>query len=306
MYRVYRFRVANLLRSSLKKSRLPIAGTIGRALVILLISGFLGAALIRLAPGSDVDEQELDPRLSKASVESLRRERALRDNPLQFYLHYLGGLLRGDAGQSSLFSRPVSALIGERLPVTIRSVAAGLVAGWCAAVLLAAASVLGRSIAVVFMSTLVSGALISVPAAVLAILCLLLDLPPAAAIAAVVFPRIFPHAYQQLRAGLDKPYVTMARARGLSNMRVFFWHIVPGTLGPIVALAGVSISLALGTSIPVEALADSAGVGQLAWRAALARDLPLLVGITLLLTAVTVAANLLSDIAIARLPGPKL
>ena len=282
-----------------------IAETITRAVVILLISGLLGATLIRLAPGSDVDERELDPRLSPESVESLRRERSHRENPFQFYLHYAGGLLRGDAGQSRLFGQPVSGLIAERLPVTVRSVAAGLAAGWCAALVFAAASVLGRGIAIVFLSTLASGALLSVPSAVLAIGCLLLDLPAAVAIAAVVFPRIFPYVYQQLRAQLEKPYVLMARARGLSAVRVFFWHIVPGTLGPIVALAGVSITLAFGASIPIEALGDSPGIGQLAWRAALARDLPVLVAITLLLTAVTVAANLFSEVAIARLPGPK-
>jgi peptide/nickel transport system permease protein len=68
----------------------------------------------------------------------------------------------------------------------------------------------------------------------------------------------------------------------------------------MLALGGVSVALAFGASIPVEALADSPGVGQLAWRAALGRDIPLLVSITLLLTAVTTAANLLSDIAMLR------
>jgi len=68
----------------------------------------------------------------------------------------------------------------------------------------------------------------------------------------------------------------------------------------MVALGGVSVALAFGASIPVEALADSPGVGQLAWRAALGRDIPLLVSVTLLLTAVTTAANLLSDIAVLR------
>jgi len=261
--------------------------------------------MVRYAPGSDLDEQELDPRLSQQSVESLRRERA-HDHPIQFYFKYLAGLLHGDAGKSALFGQPVSELIAERLPVTVRSVAAGLAAGWCAAVVLAAANVLWRRVAVLLLSTLLSGTLVSAPAALVAIACLLLDLPPSYAIAAVVFPRVFPHVYGQLRAGLDNPYVIMARARGLSVLRVFFWHVVPGALGPVIALAGVSIAFAFGTSIPVEALADSPGVGQLAWRAALARDLPVLVSVTLLLTALTVAANLLSELAIARLPGSKL
>jgi peptide/nickel transport system permease protein len=71
-------------------------------------------------------------------------------------------------------------------------------------------------------------------------------------------------------------------------------------LMPLVALAGVSVTLAFGASIPIEALADSPGIGQLAWRAALGRDLPVLVTVTLMLTVVTVFANIIADIAMAR------
>jgi peptide/nickel transport system permease protein len=176
-----------------------------------------------------------------------------------------------------------------------------LAIGWCAAVLLATLCLRNGRPVVILPVTLLSGTLLSVPSAVLAAVCLWLELPPAAAIAAVVFPRVFPHVHQQLCAGLDKPHVVMAQARGLSWARVFFWHILPATLLPIVALAGVSVTLALGASIPVEALADSPGLGSLAWRAALGRDIPVLVTITLLLTTVTVLANLVSETISIRL-----
>jgi peptide/nickel transport system permease protein len=146
-----------------------------------------------------------------------------------------------------------------------------------------------------------SGALLSIPAAVVATICLLLRLSPATAIAAVVFPRIFPHAYEQLRASRAAPHVVMARARGLGATRLFLFHVVPPALMPLIALAGVSVTLAFGASIPVEALADVPGLGQLAWRAALGRDLPVLVAVTLLLTLFTVVANLLADLVLARL-----
>jgi ABC-type dipeptide/oligopeptide/nickel transport system permease component len=84
-------------------------------------------------------------------------------------------------------------------------------------------------------------------------------------------------------------------------MRVLLFHIVPTAMLPIVALAGVSAILAFGASIPIEALSDSPGIGQLAWRAALGRDVPVLVTITLILTALTVLANMLTDIVGARL-----
>jgi len=61
-------------------------------------------------------------------------------------------------------------------------------------------------------------------------------------------------------------------------------------------LGGVSVSLAIGAAIPVEALCGLAGVGQLAWQAALARDLPLLMNITIIVTLVTLLANSSADV----------
>ena len=69
--------------------------------------------------------------------------------------------------------------------------------------------------------------------------------------------------------------------------------------GPqLIALAGITISLALGASIPVESLCGLPGIGQLAWQAALSRDLPLLVNLTVLVTLVTLLANSGADVMI--------
>jgi len=72
--------------------------------------------------------------------------------------------------------------------------------------------------------------------------------------------------------------------------------------GPqMIALAGITVSIALGASIPVEALCGLPGIGQLAWQAALSRDLPLLVNLTLLVTLVTLLANSGADVMIYML-----
>jgi peptide/nickel transport system permease protein len=279
---------------------------VGRALAIVLISGFAGASLMRFAPGFGVDERSLDPRLSAQTLDSIAREHASERNPFTYYGHFITGLVRGNAGRSLVFSRPVAELIRERAPATIRAVIVGLTLGWSAALLCAIGAALNRrsegGSAFATLATMgFSGTLLSIPAAVLATICLLLRLPVSIAIAAVVFPRIFPHAYAQFRASRQAPHVVMARARGLGALRLFTFHMVPPALIPLIALAGVSVPLAFGASIPVEALADVPGIGQLAWRAALGRDLPVLVTVTLLLTVITVAANLASDLVLARL-----
>jgi ABC-type dipeptide/oligopeptide/nickel transport system permease component len=270
----------------------------GQAVLLLLLAGFLGSVLIRLAPGAEVSEQELDPRLSNQTIEALRRARAADGNAAVFYFRFMSGLLRADAGESNLFSQPVAQLVRERLPITARSVGTGLIAAWAAALVFAAAAATWYRGTTALLSSFVTGTLLSIPSGVLAILCLLLNLAPAAAIAAVVFPRVFPYAYHQFLSAVQLPHVMLARARGIRPERVFVWHVVPETLPPLLAFCGVSIALAVGAAIPIEALADSPGIGQLAWRAALGRDVPVLVTVTLLLTAVTVFANLASDVAI--------
>jgi len=72
---------------------------------------------------------------------------------------------------------------------------------------------------------------------------------------------------------------------------------LPIAAPPLLALLGVSFAIAFGAAIPIEALCDSPGLGQLAWQAALSRDLPLIVNVTLVVCLVMLAANSLADLA---------
>jgi peptide/nickel transport system permease protein len=281
--------------------RRSTAWVLFRAVVVILMSGLAGATLVRVAPGFGIDDRFLDPRITSHTRAAVEREHESERNPLAFYGRFLSGVLHGELGRSAISGEPISKLIRERAPSTLRTVTFGLALAWGAAVLFAVAAVLSGRASVTVFTVGINGVLLSIPSAVLATVCLVLSLPPATVISAVAFPRVFPYIYEQLRASLARPHVLMARARGLSRCRVFFFHVVPSALAPVVALSGVSVTLAFGASIPVEALADSPGIGQLAWRAALGRDLPVLVMITLMLTAITVLANALADIAVIQL-----
>jgi peptide/nickel transport system permease protein len=100
------------------------------------------------------------------------------------------------------------------------------------------------------------------------------------------------HTYQS-------PHVLAAQAKGLGNLRVLFAHVVTPAAPQLAALAGISVSLAFGASIPIEVISDTPGIGQLAWKAALDRDLPLLVNITVFIALMTLVANSLADLALA-------
>lgn len=258
------------------------------------------ATLVRFAPGYGVQERELDPRWSAQSVEALRiKQEAL---PL-FYAHYLSALAHGDFGQSDLLKRPVRDLLRERLPVTGKSVARGLFIAWFAAGLLASLALTSRSWLYEAASTAFSSLLLSLPSAVVAMLAVQLRAPVFWAIGIVVFPRLHRYVRSLLVRSYDQPYVLAARARGLGNATIFWRHALPVAAPPLLALLGVSFAIAFGAAIPIEALCDSPGVGQLAWQAALSRDLPLITNVTLVICLVMLATNLLADLAGRALAG---
>jgi peptide/nickel transport system permease protein len=172
----------------------------------------------------------------------------------------------------------------------------GLLLSWAAAMAFALSAAWLRVAAYDAFTTVLSGTFLCIPAAVLALLSVLWNVPGALAIGLIVFPRVYRYARNLLAKTYSLPHIIMARAKGLSELRILFWHVVPIVAPQLLALAGVSVSIAIGAAIPVEALCGLAGVGQLAWQAALARDLPLLVNITVLVTLVTLLANSGADV----------
>jgi peptide/nickel transport system permease protein len=265
-------------------------------LATVLLGGFLSAALVRLAPGFDADEAQLDSHLNSESLAALRQARLSQHNIFRFYLHSLRSAIHGDLGSSLSLQQPVGKLLRERGPLTLRLVAIGWLLSWAAAMALALSAAWLRLASYDAAATVFTGTLLCMPAAVLALFSVLWNTPAALAIALIVFPRDFRYARNLLAKAYSLPHITTARAKGLSELRILFWHVVPVAGPQLLAVAGVSVSLALGAAIPVEALCGLAGVGQLAWQAALARDLPLLMNITILATLVTLLANSGADV----------
>lgn len=262
----------------------------------VLLGGMLSTLLVRLAPGFDVDEQQLDPHLNSASVQVLRQARIEQHNVLRFYLHSLQRAAHGDLGISLSLGQPVSVLLRDRAPLTLRLVGIGLVLSWALAMSLALSAAWLRVSAFDAFTTTVSGAFLCIPAAVLALLSVLWNVPGALAIALIVFPRVYRYSRNLLTKAYAMPHIITARAKGLSEIRILFWHVMPVAGPHLLAVAGISVSMAVGAAIPVEALCGLAGIGQLAWQAALARDLPLLTNLTILVTLVTLLANSGADV----------
>lgn len=268
-----------------------------RLVTVMLMASFMGAMLMRIAPGFSSDDQELNSGLSAQSIQAIRRAHLMDADIPHFYAQYIGSLVRGDLGISRSLNQPVKQLLRERLPVTLVNLAFALAMGWVLGLALAIGTELWDVPALNFFANALSGTFISTPAAALALVFLLLRWPAAFAAALLVFPKIFRYAQNLLQQSSEMPHVLTARAKGAGALRVLAWHVAPIALPQIIALVGVSISIGIGVLLPIEVVSDVAGIGQLAWQAAQARDLPLLVNLTMVVTFVTVCATLISDAA---------
>ena len=275
-----------------------IARHLAAFVLTTLIAGLLGATLVRFGPGFESDEQQLDPRLNAQSVQALRESHDSERHLISFYVHYLGRITVGDLGISRSLARPVAELISERAAITLQLMGAGIAGGWLLGLALALPAVLFRAPRYDLAATALSSVFLCVPTAILALVLFFVNGPVRLAIALLIFPKVFRHVRNLLADAYTQPYVLAARGRGLSSPRIFFRHVTPWAAPQLLALAGVSFGIAFGAAIPIEVLCDLPGLGQLAWKAALARDLPVLVSLTILIAAFTQLANSASDVAI--------
>ena len=86
-------------------------------------------------------------------------------------------------------------------------------------------------------------------------------------------------------------HVIAARSRGVSALRILSIHILLPCVPGILAVAEVAVAIAFGAAIPVEFATETPGLGQLAWQAATARDLPLICVLTMIVTTFVLSAN---------------
>jgi peptide/nickel transport system permease protein len=259
--------------------------------MFLLVSGLISATLVRSAPGFGVDERELDSRLSNESIIVIRDAHQDERNVFRFYAKYLGGCLHGDFGASKLFQKPISQLIEDRWGTTAENIGGGLAMAW--AVVLASAFIavtLQQELLDAALSA-IGGALLSIPAAVAALLVAIARNPASCAIAIAVLPLLYRYTRNILQDSWNQPWVTAASAKGLGRVRILCSHVLPVAAPQLIALGGVSLTLAFSSSVPIEVLSDSPGLGQLAWQAATGRDLTLVVTITGLVASVVLLAN---------------
>ena len=270
---------------------------LGRFAASLFLIGFATTCLLRLAPGFGVDEREIDARFSNAAIEELK-ENGDAGNIFADYGRFLREGARGEFGFSKSLNRPVRELIQQRYPTSVRILLLGLAAGWLCAFLVATAAAVLQSRVVSFGGTLSGGVILCLPSALIAYLCYLARAPAFLVVGFVIFARVFRVIDNLFRSVQQETHVLAARASGVSEFRIFTKHVLSATWAEGLALAAASVSMAISATIAAESFCGEAGLGQLAWKAALARDLPLLLSLTLLIAAITLFCNRAVDMVV--------
>ena len=294
------------------------------SLVTLAVLVTLAFALAHAAPGGAA-YSILGLKARPVSVAAVDMQLGLDVPAWRQYAIWWGHLLHGYFGTSYLLNRPVAEVIGEYAGNTLAlditglalAVALGLACGVVHGVygrrwpgrLIGFAEILFYAMPGFFAGALLlmifSVWLRWLPAGGVADLRLadpgLADrlrhlILPAATLMLLGFAGFSRVTAQSLRTELGRDYTRSARARGLSESRILWRHVMPNALRPAITLLGLSIPGLLAASVVVESVFSYPGLGWLLWRSALAHDYPVLVALVLLMGVATVLGNLAADL----------
>jgi len=261
-----------------------------------LVGALVVAAMVCFAPGFGMDEEQMDPRLSRESLLALRQSHDAERNPVVFLAGWIGRACKGETMMSPSLHQPVASLLAGRAPVTLALMACGLLAAWCSAILFVLPAAVWRLHGIDTACNLISAVAACLPAAGMAIVLFRFGGSAAWMIAAILFPKLYQYLRGLVRQGFAMPHVLAARASGIREWRILLGYVVRPAVPQLLALAAISVNMGFGAAVAVEAICDLPGIGQLAWKAALARDLPVLVSLTIVVTLATQLANAASDL----------
>lgn len=274
-------------------------------------------ALIRLAPGGPFDRERQVP----PEVERQLNARYHLDQPVwRQYLHYLGGLARGDLGPSMRYrNHTVNDIIAAGLPVSLTigtlafcfALGAGIPLGVFAAVRKDRWP--GQAGNLVALAALCVPTFVAGPLLVMWLGVKWRWFPVAlwGSPAHVVLPVLTLGIYfagrvaRLMREGmlntLGAPFITAARARGLPDRAVFWRHGFRLGVLPVVSYSGPLLADLLTGSFVVENLFQIPGIGVFMVNGSLNRDYPLVVGLVLLYAGLLLVLNLIVDLLYAVL-----
>jgi peptide/nickel transport system permease protein len=301
----------------IKRTGTAILVIFGVTLVVMILEQLLPGGAARAILGQ---------RATPAAIAAFNREHGL-DQPfwVQYGL-YVWGVLHGDLGTSYKLNEGVAYLIGLRLPKTLLLMALSYLVALAVAIPLGVLQAVRRNkVLEDYLPTGVTFFLYSMPVFWLALILVVIFsgtlrvLPPEApqgpistywsqlpglvlpvvTLALLTIALFSRYMRSSMLDNLVQDYVRTARAKGASEFRVLFRHVLRNSLIPIITLLGLNLPAIFSGALVTEAVFNYPGMGLLFWNSAQDRDYPILLGIVLVVAASVVAGNLLADIGYA-------
>jgi peptide/nickel transport system permease protein len=291
------------------------------ALLSLLAVSVVVFAITAVLPG-DAAQEQLGQDATPEALAALRAQMGLDVPAPQRYLRWLGGLFKGDMGQSATTQMPVTQLVGSRLPnslllaaiTALFSVPVALSAGIAAAVWRGswfdrAAS--SAAVAVVSVPEFLVATLMVVVFAVqlrwLPALSYVSDIEsvgqvlrafamPVLTLCCVIVAQMMRMTRAAVIDQLEAPYIEMVQLKGASPLRTVLLHALPNAVGPIANAVALSLSYLLGGVIIVETIFNYPGIAKLMVDGVTQRDMPLVQGCAMLFCAGYLILVTLADV----------
>ena len=303
-----------------------MTGYVGKRLIqsafLFWIVTLVTFVLIHQAPGGPA--VLANPSLSKAQIRELRGTLGLDDPIYAQYGQWFGDTVQGDLGNSFTQGLPVVDLISQRLPNTLLLGAVALVIALVVGIGLGVLTAVKRDTWADYLGSGVGLFNLSVPTFWLGIVLILVFavwlgwLPvggmhttgqsglgdllvhlvlPAVVASTFMMANVMRYTRSSMLEVLDQLYISGARAKGLRERRVLFVHALKNALVPVVTVVGLSLPQLFGGAAITETVFAWPGIGSLGIEAAQTGDYPMIMGITLVVSAIVIMANLLTDLS---------
>ena len=299
-----------------------------QGLLVLFLVSSLVFSLVRILPG-DAILMQLDQAAAPTpeTLERARQELGLDRPFLQQYRTWMGGVLRGDLGNSLTSHRPVSQELLKRVSLTCHLAVMSLIIALLIALPIGILSAVRQDTTADYLGRLFAILGLSLPDFWLATVVITflaiwfrwippigfapIWIDPARNLSQLLIPAVIIGARlaavsmrmtrSSLLEVLRQDYIRTARAKGLREGAVIVGHAFKNAFIPVVTIIGQQFSVLLGGTVIVEFIFLQPGVGSLMLDAVQLRDYTLIQGAVLFFATVIVVMNLLVDLSYAWL-----
>lgn len=294
--------------------RYCISRLIQTIVVLIGVSIILFLILYKI-PG-DPAQMMAGMRANERAVQNIRHKLGI-DKPLYVqYIRYTGNLVKGDLGTSYRYNRPVTQMLTEAFPATAKLALVALFIEVLIGILAGIISALKKKSFIDIFLTVSSTFLICIPVFWLGMVLqyffalkfgwfpvsgyeagdisyLVLPGITLAAVSTAVIIRLVRASMLEEEGAL---YLTMARAKGLSERNVVLRHQLRNALMPAVTFIGIDFGALMTGAVATEIVFNYPGIGLTMYKAVLGRDLPVVVSGVLVMVFIYVLFNFIVDI----------